>query len=513
MLRNHPYFTAAILSAAIVSAGAAGARAATAPIGAYTTKGAYTYVTDPNLHPPKLSTDAPTSFNKLAPGYFMIANFKNLMNPAAMVGQGGPLILDSHLQPVWFHSAGLNVLALNLKAQTYNGKPVLSWWEGIISPVGANTTGTYRVVDQHYRQVATLTGQDGWIISEHEMVISGHNAWVTAYKNFPMDLTPYGGQATGTLTDSAVQEYDLRSGKLLYTWAASAAGHIPLSDSETHAPPLATVAWDAYHVNSIQLEPGGKFLVSMRNTWAAYLVDIKTGKIDWIVGGKRPTFVAAPSAQFHWQHDVQLHQGNVLSVFDDACCAILGPGKLGPASGPSRALFLKLDTAHHTATVAKQIVHFDDFNAAFLGSTDLLPNGNVMVGWGSQPVFSEYGPRGAQLLDAVLPTPDLTYRAYLQNWVGTPASPPRGAVSTAKGKVTVFASWDGSTQVTGWRVLAGPDKRHLLSVAVVGKRGFETAIRLAHVYKRYEVQALDSRGQLLRSSPVFSNAPPPPGFY
>jgi hypothetical protein len=512
MLRNlRQLITWAVgLGALTVLAGAVSAQAAS-PIGAYTTKGAYTFVTDPNLHPPKLSVDAPVNFKKLAPGYFMIANFKNLTAATPMIGQGGPLILDSHLQPVWFHSVGTDVLSVNLRAQTFEGKPVLTWWEGLISSLGVNSNGTYRVYDQHYRQVAALTGADGWNISEHEMKIDGHNAWVTAYKTVPMDLTPYGGAANGLLLDSAVQEYDLRTGKLLYNWDAQQ--HISPADSETHAPVMAAIPWDAYHVNSIQLERGGKFLVSMRNTWAAYLVDIKTQSIDWILGGKRSTFALKGNAVFHWQHDAELHSGNQVSVFDDACCAILPGGKFGPVNGPSRGLVLKLDPARHTGKLVRQYIHSDRLNAAFLGNTELLPNGNVAIGWGSQPVFSEYTSGGTQLLDAVLPSPDLTYRALVQNWVGTPSYPPRGAVRSVKGKTTVYASWDGATEVTAWRVLAGPGKKHLASVAVAGKSGFETAIRLAHGYKAYAVQALDSRGRVLRTSTAFGAGPPSPGFY
>ena len=82
------------------------------------------------------------------------------------------------------------------------------------------TSGEDVVVDQHYRHVATLKGAGGWVISEHEMIISGQNAWVTAYKTVPMNLTPYGGSANGLVLDSAVQEYDLQTGQLLYTWDA-----------------------------------------------------------------------------------------------------------------------------------------------------------------------------------------------------------------------------------------------------------------------------------------------------
>ena len=51
--------------------------------------------------------------------------------------------------------------------------------------------------------------------------------------------------------------------------------HIPLSQSQASLPTNG-FPWDAYHVNSIALTGDGAFLVSMRDTWAAYLVDIAT---------------------------------------------------------------------------------------------------------------------------------------------------------------------------------------------------------------------------------------------
>jgi malate synthase len=150
---------------------------------------------------------------------------------------------------------------------------------------------------------------------------------------------------------------------------------------------------------------------------------------------------------------------------------------------------------------------------------NVLPNGNALVGWGSLPYFSEYSKTGQLLLDAIWPGKDLSYRAgFSGNWVGTPYFPPSGAARKAKGNVTVYASWDGDTQVTSWKVLAGSNPNHLLVVATQAKNGFETAIKLAKSAKVYKVQAFDGKGHLLRTSKGFSvpkpkSAPPPPQGY
>jgi Arylsulfotransferase (ASST) len=512
MLKFRLPIAIAAACAGAMLASAAGASAA-AP-GAYTTKGAWTYVSAPKLHPPKLSTIGGLQTSKLAPGYFMTANFKDVALTRPMVGEGGPLILDRNLQPVWFFPVGTNQFAADLRAQTYNGEPVLSWWQGLVNGVGVTTSGEDVVVDQHYRTVATLKGADGWIISEHEMIISGANAWVTAYKSIPMNLTPYGGSANGTVLDSAVQEYNLKTGALLYTWDALNPGGVPkVPLSQSQQKPLRGIPWDAYHINSIQLTGGETFLVSLRNTWSAYLVNRTTNAIEWTISGnpKLSTFRLPADAQFHWQHDVQLHAGGVLSVFDDACCAIKGVNAkglftLGSASGATRGLVLKLDTTAHTGTLVSQYVRTSNksFDSAFLGNTDLLPDGNVAVGWGSQPFFSEYSKTGKQLLSAEWPIPDISYRVYVQNWVGTPYFPPSGAVRTSHGKDTAYASWDGATQVVSWRVLGGSDAKHLKVVATKAKNGFETAIALGSTNRSYEVQALDARGHVLGTSNSFS---------
>src|SRR5204863_196828 len=81
------------------------------------------------------------------------------------------------------------------------------------------------------------------------------------------------------------------------------------------------------------------------------------------------------------------------------------------------------------------------------------------VGWGNEPYFSEYSRSGKLLYEAELPGPDLTYRATLQRWAGLPLWPPTGAARRHAGATTVYASWNGATQVTSWRVLAPGDGR------------------------------------------------------
>jgi EmrB/QacA subfamily drug resistance transporter len=475
-----------------------------APIGKYTTKGAYSFVSAPALHPPVLSRGGDASDAQLGRGYLLTANFYHVNRPP-IVGQSGPLILDNDLQPVWFRPVPKEVVASNLSTQTYRTKPVLAWWQGVITNAGVTESGEYVVVDRHYRTVARLHGKNGWILTLHAFVIDGDHVWVTANKNVRRDLSKYGGAYNGAVVDSAVQEYDLASGKLLRSW--DALENIPLSDS--HAiPPTNGFPWDAYHVNWIDLVDHDTVLVSMRNTWAAYLVDAGAGRIRWTLGGAHSSFDLGPGAEFEWQHDVALRPGSVVTMFDDHCCQVRGADTYLPATAPSRALVLKLDQNTRKATLVAEYGKESNLATSYMGNAQPLPNGNMLVSWGSQPYLSEYSKSGKLLLYAVFPKPNIVYRVNRRQWVGLPSSRPSGAARREDdGKTTVYASWNGATRVASWRVLAGAGTDPVAAVASARKSGFESAIRVASRYTRFEVQALDAGGQTIGTSRPFTASP------
>lgn len=500
---KNPTLIGALSALALFICATAATAAQAAPIGAFTTKGAFSFVSAPRLHPPKLKTTMRTKTSQLAPGFFLVANFKNVGQNVPMVGQAGPLMLDHNLQPVWFQPIGVNALAANLRTQTLSdGQPGLSWWEGKITKTGQPETGKVVVVDQHYHKVGSVTGKRGWIISLHDAVVIGDKILVTAYEVEKKNLSKFHGARNGRLLDCAVQTYDLKTGALVSSW--DAADHIPLKQSQQRPPNKASEPWDAYHLNSIfPVNGGSQLLVSMRNTSAGYLIDATTGHIIWTLGGKNSSFRIPKRAQFHWQHDIQIHSGNLVSVFDDACCGMTPSGDfLKPPGGyrPARGLFLRLNMANHTASMVAQYKRRNKFTVAFLGNTDLQPNGNVVIGWGTQPFFSEFSRSGRLLLDAKWPLPDQSYRAYVAPWVGEPTTKPSIAVR----KGIVYASWNGATEVVRWRVLAGNSASSLKPVATKTRSGFETTFKPRHSAKAYEVEALDAQGKVLGTSKTVS---------
>ena len=119
-------------------------------------------------------------------------------------------------------------------------------------------------------------------------MIRGDDAWVTANKDIPANLSSYGGAYNGALTDSAVQEYNLKTGKLLYSW--DALKHIRPGDSYATLPTNG-FPWDAYHVNSLAAARERDLpRLDARHLGRLPRRHARRGGIEWTLGGKHSSF-------------------------------------------------------------------------------------------------------------------------------------------------------------------------------------------------------------------------------
>jgi hypothetical protein len=493
----------AVTAGLLIAALASPAGGLAAPVGgASTSSPSWTFVSAPNLHPPKLQVL--TRNASVAQGDFLAATQAPRRAGTPAGGQGGPLILDNRAQPVWFLPES-NGGSLAFQEQTYQGKPVLMWFAG----------QTLVIVDEHYHRVATLKSRAPWGLDPHDAYIAGGDIWVSVARIVKgQNLTRYGGPRHGSVLDVGLQEIQISTDHVIRTWDAlnpSGKANVPLSESEVSARPgggsgsgsPAGNLWDAYHLNSVQALPDGDLLVSLRDTWSVYLIDPRTNTTIWTLGGKDSSFKLDSGARFAWQHDARLVQPSQdgrgrsveLTLFND------DNGGPGANDKPSAGMILSLNTSSHTATLVKAYRHHPPLSAQVEGSMQLLPNGDAVVGWGSEPYFSEYSASGEKLLDARWPGASNSYRTLFTNtWVGQPDYPPRGAVV----RDTVYASWNGATEVARWEVLAGSTAGGLTVVAAHPRSGFETAITLGKSYGAYEVRALSATGAVLGTSKAFS---------
>ena len=69
----------------------------------------------------------------------------------------GPEILDSHGDIVWFHPIPQGETAADFRTQTYDGQPILTWWQG--TGLGGLSSGTDYIYNDHFQQIADRHGQ------------------------------------------------------------------------------------------------------------------------------------------------------------------------------------------------------------------------------------------------------------------------------------------------------------------------------------------------------------------
>ncbi len=402
--------------------------------------------------------------------------------------QQGPMILDGRGRLVWFEPLGA-AGAVNLEVQHYQGQPVLTWWQGRgTGPIGE---GRDVIMSRSYRTVAELHAGYGYSSDLHEFQITPQGtALIDSVVPVKTDLRSVGGPADGVVYDFVIQELDIRTNAVLWEWHAL--GHVPLGASYL---PYQGTRYDYFHLNSIQQLPGENLLISARDTWTVYDIDERTGKLAWQLGGRHSSFQMGAKARFEWQHDAHL-QGRILTVFDDASDGSQRESR------QSSAKLLRLNFNARTATLLKRYTHSPPLISSSQGSTQLLPGGDVFVGWGGQPDFSEYTAAGRQILTGNLPVQMNSYRAYRFHWSGQPQTRPSLALSARPGGLRIYASWNGSTRVSDWRVLGGSSPGDLRGLGRSARRGFETQINISSRPRYVAVQALAASGAVLSTSPV-----------
>jgi hypothetical protein len=401
----------------------------------------------------------------------------------AGLGMSGMMITNPNGSLVWFlPESGLST---NLQVQQYRGQPVLSYWTGRIdNGIGY---GSGYLLDLRYDTVAVVKAGNGLEADLHELTLTPQNtALVTAYRVRPADLSAIGGPEDGQVFESVVQEVDIATKRVLLQW--NSLDHVPVSES--YMKMQGKGPQDYFHVNSVALWDNRHLLVSARNTWAVYLVDRRSGALIWRLGGKRSDFSFGSGARFFWQHHVRRLGARQMTVFDD--------GAYPPEEPQSRGLILNVDTARMRVTLARAFEHPAKLLTYYEGSVQVLPDGNVFVGWGTEPYSSEFTATGELIADYRFPTNDQSYRAFRYPWTALPRTPPSIVLDKDDiGGYALRASWNGATEIASWQVLSGVSPGSLEPIAVVPKSGFETAITTHPRGPYVSVAALDVHGRRL----------------
>ena len=261
------------------------------------------------------------------------------------------------------------------------------------------------------------------------MLTNHGTALVTAWEHAEADLRPFGGPSNGVVVNGIVQELELPSGRVLFEWKSM--DHVSLAESYAGVGDQ----FDYFHINSIERLVDGDYLVSARNTWCIYKIDGRSGK------SCGASAASAARLRDGCRHGVRL-----------AARCTPAPGQLAPVfrrrwrpSGAAavEGLVLALDVKRKRAVLHRRYTHYPTLHAQALGSMQRQPNGNVLVGWGTAPYFTEYTDEGRVVFDARLPKGGQNYRTL--RFRGAEAALSAGGQSDqARRPDTCCVSWNAA---------------------------------------------------------------------
>ncbi len=436
------------------------------------TPGRAVYLTRPDLRIPALTVS--TSSGGVAPELDPCSprtTRRRPRRPGAMITptSSGALVWEQPLA---------NLVTTDFRVQTFRSAPMLTWWEGLIRL--GHGVGRYVIADTSYAPVAHVNAGNGRQGDLHEFLLTDRGtALLTSYVVTSYDLRPVGGSARGSIQDAMFQEIDIATGKVLMEWHSL--DHIPIQESYW----AVGDDWDYVHLNSIGVDHDENLLVSSRNTHTIYKLDRRTGAIIWRLGGKHSSFAVAEAAQFAWQHDARRQPDGSITLFDNG-------------NRVSRAIVLDVDERSRRASLQRAYTHPAGLFADSQGNVQVLPSGNVFVGWGAQPYVSEFTASGKLIFDARLAPGYISYRAYRTPWSGRGPGAPAVAAARSGANTDLHVSWNGDTRVRRWTVVA--DASDAAPVGTLARSGFETVIRVPRALGRVRIEARDGANRLLGTS-------------
>lgn len=461
----------------------------------------------PDLYPSKLFVNI--TGDGLSPGYIFMAPYQSPQQSATIYEQDGT--------PIWFGwgvTGGSGVH--DFKVCQYNGSDHLCYFEGY--QYLGYARGQTVIMDTNLRPVKTVTAMNGMsAIDQHEFKVVGDSALTTIYHPERYDLSAFnitGGE--GWIQNGVIQDHNLTTGELNFEWSAIehvalSEGYVDANQSEVAGTGFSAVSpWDYFHINSVDKNDDGDYLISARHTSTLYKINGQTGDIIWRCGGKLSDFQMQNGLNWSYQHDARWMSYNastdIISFFDNAS------NGFNQSSEHSGGYIIKLnhDATPPTVELLQSFPAPEDIPiSASQGNLQVLnrddwANSNVFLNWGSQPCVTEHAPDGTILYRAAVASDgQMNYRGYKFDITLTPYDRPAlytYAVST-NDDTTYYMSWNGATEVARWRIYgrAACDGDWTL-INEAPKDGFETNFTAQGYQEFGMVEAVAANGTGLKNS-------------
>ncbi|KAH6660662.1 ASST-domain-containing protein [Truncatella angustata] len=469
-----------------------------------------TYRTRPDLAPPRLNITIPASPD-VEQGYLFIAPYSWSEEGTP---QSGPYIVDNTGELVWSGYGYFNPITANFQPAKWEGQDVLFGYEGTLNRLRGHGHGHHKIVDQHYQTIREVRSATQYISDLHEFNIVGEKtALVGSYTPREIDLSAYGGDSNQTwVLEYILQELDIETGKVVFEWHSldytSPKESILGLGSQAGSGYNSSTAWDYLHVNSIAKGSDGHYLISARSASTLYKLNGTDGSIIWRLGGKFSDFILGPEVEFAFQHHARYVSEalDTISLFDNSA----GSGSAG------KIISLNVDKSE--ATLEQAFLPPYAILAFSQGSTQILPNGNALVNWGSANQVTEFNSNGEVLFHAFLESGvrqqnTQNYRAFRGNWTGySPESPAVMVEETKNDTFSIWVSWNGDTRTAIWRLWLTTTSDDIQEVVShdVPRQGFETRFGLfarGFYINDVYVEALDNEGGVIGRSSKATVAP------
>ncbi|KAJ9651615.1 hypothetical protein H2198_009118 [Neophaeococcomyces mojaviensis] len=447
----------------------------------------------------------------------------------------GPQLLDAKSLSVVYQGPQLGEDTFGISVQACNGSDYLLWWAG--TNIEGRASGNHYIFNSTYHLVWNVSAVSLRSADAHDIFLTSDcHVVFTSYQPKPFELESFGLTDNSWLLDSYFQEVDLATNELLFQWRAS--DHVDLTDS-WWTPELEDQgimkdhAWDFFHINSVQKDHRGNFLISARHTSAVYYINGTTGAIIWTLGGKRNDFLDLSdgnATDFSWQHHARWTDNGLtsMSLFDDRSC-----GYIQAEDPVSRGIIVSLNFEAMTVSLDRNFRACSNITSVRKGGMQVLENGNVLLGYGSEPAFTEFS-SGQTVVWAVHFGPVMmgidretadNYRTYKVNWTGNPYWGPKIAAGPSfngtpitlmnvqyedalEGAVndTAYFSWNGATKLDSWLILAANESTNVINLDSVlqhvNKTGFETAIFIGEQARYICAIAVSEGNELLGMTPM-----------
>lgn len=239
------------------------------------------------------------------------------------------------------------------------------------------------------------------------------------YRLVDMSHLVPGGKVNATVTGTVIQEMD-ENGNLVYEWKSL--DHVTVTGADPCFVDLTDDVIDYFHGNSVIYTADGNFLVSARNMSQVLKINRLSGEIMWRMGGPDNEFDFINDSGFSGQHSLTLLPGNKLVLFDNGNCR-------NPQY--SRAVVLQYDEEEKTVELLAEMVRPPGVFSSFMGNAQVLPAGNVLIGWGQNNkglIFTEFD-GSSQAVDVSADLSVWSYSVYKDSWNPTIFRPEKDSLN------------------------------------------------------------------------------------